>query len=73
MHYVILKQGYEGIEKVMGLFDEKTAIDRMTLWRKTPDDEWTETEQYCINTIDENGVKCVCGKLGFGLKKMWLN
>lgn len=72
MKYIILKCGYEGIDKIVGLFDEAPAVEKMKFLRANPEDEWTKPEQYCLCSIDENGTNCVCRKFGLELKEPWL-
>ena len=31
-----------------------------------------KSEQFCVQRINRDGSKCVCGELGFELKEQWL-
>lgn len=72
MNYLLIVCGYEGIDKIIGLYDKETASKKLAKLRKKPHDKWTKSDQYCVMYVDEKGAKCICSKLGSPPSKLWL-
>lgn len=70
--YLVVCDGYEGIQKILGAYGKNGAIKRVKELRKKPLDKYTKPEQYCVMLLEENDCRCVCGELGVGLKQVWL-
>lgn len=69
--FLIIACGYEGIDKILGLFTRGGAVERMRRLRIKPHDEWTRPDQYCVQYVDGSGAECVCGQLGVSPKEKW--
>jgi hypothetical protein len=71
-NYLIIVCGYEGIESIIGLFNKEDAVNKITKLRKSPHGKHIKPEQYCVQSVNEKGAKCVCNKLKVNPSRHWL-
>jgi hypothetical protein len=84
MMYIVIKTGYEGIEEMCYLSDDKTTI--VQKMRDIIEDGWMEEERddpgwfskqeyadfYCIQKWDGERFDCACAELGVESSKEML-
>ncbi len=71
--FIIVYTGYEGIEKIEGVFDKDIATNVLKE-RRDSEKYQDEKDRWCIQRAELNGgePECCCNEVGLPPSKLWL-